>query len=164
MRYSRTLFCSLFLAACLTACKTPALIESFSTQFGLMHFVKSVEFTGERGTVELDFTYRENDTMLVTCNFTIESKSPDIYALQRAFFQVEGGTIACDSLKLMYATRSEHKARYTSMLTKKNFRDLFVHNLAEFIVQGKSSKLVFDGGESFEKNARAVRLDVLNLP
>ena len=129
-----------------------------------MRFVKSVEFAGERGKAELDFTYRNNDTMLVTCNFTIESKLPDIYALQGAFFQVEGKTIECDSLKLMYATRSENIARYTSTLTKEKFRDLFAHNLAQFVVQGKSSQMMFDGGKSFEKNANAVRLDVLNLP
>ena len=129
-----------------------------------MHFVKSVEFTGERGKAELDFTYRNNDTMLVTCNFTLESTSPDIYSLQRAFFQVEGKTIECDSLKLMYATRSENMARYTSTLTKEHFRDLFAHNLAQFVVQGKSSQMMFDGGKSFENNANAVRLDVLNLP
>jgi hypothetical protein len=102
--------------------------------------------------------------MLVTCNFTIESKLPDIYALQGAFFQVEGKTIECDSLKLMYATRSENMARYTSTLTKEHFRDLFAHNLAQFVVQGKSSQMMFDGGKSFENNANAVRLDVLNLP
>jgi hypothetical protein len=164
MRYSRTLFCSFFLAACFAACKSATLIESFSTQFGLMHFVKSVEFAGERGRAELDFTYRDNDTMLVTCNFTIESKLPDIYALQRAFFRVQGKTIECDSLKLMYATRSENMARYTSTLTKEHFRDLFAHNLAQFVVQGKSSQMMFDGGKSFENNANAVRLDVLNLP
>ncbi len=164
MKYSRTLFCLLFLVACLAACKTSALIESFSTQFGLMHFVKSVEFKGERGTVEFDFTYRENDTMLVTCNFTIESRLPDIYALQRTFFRVQGKTIECDSLKLMFATRSEHTARYTSTLTKAQFRDLFAYNQAQFVVQNASTQLVFDGGKSFEKNARAVRLDVLNLP
>jgi hypothetical protein len=77
---------------------------------------------------------------------------------------VEGKTIECDSLKLMYATRSENMARYTSTLTKEHFRDLFAHNLAQFVVQGKSSPMMFDGGKSFENNANAVRLDVLNLP
>ncbi|RFM23045.1 MAG: hypothetical protein D0433_13475 [Candidatus Thermochlorobacter aerophilum] len=164
MKYSYTLLCLLLLANCLAACKTSMLIQSFSTQFGLMYFVRSVEFTGEDGRAELDFTYRENDTMLVTCNFTLESPSPDIYALQRAFFQVEGKTIVCDSLRLMFTTRSENTARYTSTLTKEKFRSLFTHNRAQFVVQGKLRQLVFEGRESFEKNAKAVRLDVLNLP
>jgi len=145
-------------------CKSTSLIESFIAPTGMMYFVKSVAFNGEKGMVEFDFTYHENDTMLVTCNFTIESKLPDIYALQRAFFRVQGKTIECDSLKLMYATRSENMARYTSTLTKEHFRDLFAHNLAQFVVQGKSSQMMFDGGKSFENNANAVRLDVLNLP
>ena len=164
MKLTRILLLSILFTGSLSSCKTPTLIESFYTPFGFMHFVKSVEFTGERGKAELDFTYRNNDTMLVTCNFTLESTSPDIYSLQRAFFQVQGKTIACDSLKLMYATRSENMARYTSTLTKEHFRDLFAHNLAQFVVQGKSSQMMFDGGKSFENNANAVRLDVLNLP
>lgn len=164
MKYTLTLILSLLFSYCFTACKTPSLIESFSTQFGLMHFVKSVEFSGKDGKAEFDFTYRENDSMLVACNFTLESESPDIYALQSAAFKAGGETIELDSLKLMFATRTESSARYASVITKERFRKLFSQNAATFIARGKSRALVFDGGKSFRKNAEAARLDVLNLP
>lgn len=164
MTHTLTLIFLLLFSYCLTACKTPSLIESFSTQFGLMHFVKSVEFSGEDGSVEFDFTYRENDTMQVTCNFTIQSKSNEIYSLQRASFQSSNTMLLLDSLKLMFATRSANTARYTSLMTKDAFRTLFTGKSATFTVQGNKQTLRYNGGKSFEENAKAVRLDVLNLP
>ncbi|MFQ3599619.1 MAG: hypothetical protein SNJ66_14900 [Chloroherpetonaceae bacterium] len=165
MKHRHTLLLLLVLAAWVAACKTPSLIESYSTQFGLMHFVKSVEFESKtNGSVEFDFTYRDNDTMMTICNFTIQSDSPEIYALKQAYFARTNTTLALDSLKLMFATRSEHSARYTSFMTKDAFRTLFTGGDVDFVVQGKSQSLKYEGRESFRKNARAVRLDVLNLP
>ncbi len=162
MKYAHLLL--LLFAFCFAACKTASLIESYSTPFGLMHFVKSVEFAGKEGSVEFDFTYRQNDTMLTICNFTIHSNSPEIYALKQAYFERRGMKLALDSLKLMFATRSEHSARYTSLMTKENFRKLFTGGDVNFAVQGASRTLKFGSGNSFRKNAQAVRLDVLNLP
>ncbi len=164
MKYTHLLLLSLFLASSFTACKTASLIESYSTPFGLMHFVKSVEFEGKDGSVEFDFTYRDNDTMLTICNFTIHSNSPEIYVLKQAYFERTGMTLALDSLKLMFATRSENSARYTSLMTKETFRKLFTGGDVDFAVQGASRTLKFRRGNSFRKNAQAVRLDVLNLP
>ncbi|MCS6990001.1 MAG: hypothetical protein NZM06_10845 [Chloroherpetonaceae bacterium] len=130
----------------------------------MMHFVKSVEFSGKDGEAEFDFTYRENDAMPTTCNFTLKSESQEIYALERATFKAGGEEIELDSLKLMFVSRSESSARYTSSLTKEKFRKLFSQNSATFLAKGKTRLLVFEGGKSFRKNAEAVRLDALNLP
>jgi hypothetical protein len=165
MKPKLILYCALLVGAIgLVGCRSASLVESFYTKNGMMYFIPSVVFKSLEGEAELDFTYHESDSLQVVCNFTIESSLPHIYALQRAEFQVGGSVSKLDSLKLMFVMRSENKARYTSMMTKEQFRSLFSHSLAYFIVQGKSSSLVLEADGSFKKNAKAVRQDVLNLP
>lgn len=146
------LYCALLVGAIgLVGCKSASLVESFYTKNGMMYFIPSVVFKSLEGEAELDFTYHESDALHVVCNFTIESSLPDIYALQRAEFQFEGSVSRLDSLKLMFATRSENQARYTSMMTKAQFRSLFFQPSTRFIVQGQSRTLMFEADESFQK-------------
>jgi hypothetical protein len=150
-------------AAIIIGCASSGIDVFYIDKGILQYYIRTSEFTGEKGKALIDFTCRiQKENPSATCNFSVAglfrgSQKPD-----SAYFMLDGGRaiVTLDSIETLFIEGSAKTVRFTCRLPGAGFIELSRTREMQFCIVFKGKRYLYHPGKSFYRKIRSLLEDI----